>query len=58
MGEVSAPNLGCFTCGKERWYPLYRKMGGTQGWLDVFWKSFPHWGSNHDLLYWLYYAGL
>jgi len=30
-GGLSMPRPGCFTSGKETWYPLYRRLDGPQG---------------------------
>ena len=30
-GGWSTPRPGCFTPGKETWYPLCRRLGGPQG---------------------------
>ena len=32
---------GRFTPGKETWYPLYRRLGGPQGWSGRVWKISP-----------------
>jgi hypothetical protein len=37
-GGVSTPCPSCITSGKETWYPLYKKLGGPQGWSGWMWK--------------------
>jgi hypothetical protein len=36
-----SPRPGRFTPGKETRYPLYRKLGGSQGWSDSVRKISP-----------------
>ena len=42
-GGLSMPHPGCFIPGKETLYPLYRVLGGSQGWSGRVWKILPDW---------------
>jgi len=37
----SVPYPGLSTPRKETWYPLYRRLGGPQGWSGQVWKISP-----------------
>jgi hypothetical protein len=41
LGGWSTPHLGLFTPGKQTRYPLYRRLGGSQGQAVRVWKIFP-----------------
>ena len=40
-GGLLMPHPGCFTPGKETQYPLYRRLGGSQGWTGQVRKISP-----------------
>jgi hypothetical protein len=44
------PWPGCFTPEKETQYPLYRRLGGPEGWPGWVWKTMPPLGFNPQIV--------